>query len=99
VLHDEAGHALERTLFVDAATLSPVVRGGRTDGTVLLRGTAAYNRHGEVVRRTDASGVVTEWAYDEDSQDPRARGNLLREISRPAPGSETDQSELITEIA
>jgi YD repeat-containing protein len=94
--HDEAGHAIERTLWVDAAGLDEVDRNGATGGLVSLTTGARFNRHGELVHRVDPAGGIAEWTYDEDNPELRARGNLLRESGRPAHGVAADQAELVT---
>ncbi|HET7458545.1 MAG TPA: DUF6531 domain-containing protein [Gemmatimonadaceae bacterium] len=76
--HDAHGHVLTRH---DAAV-------GPTGEAAPIVTTSAYNRHGELVRREHPAGGVTEWAYDEDASDPRARGNLLSVTRRPAPGGD-----------
>jgi YD repeat-containing protein len=96
VRHDAHGHVVESTLHVTAAGLAAEDGGGAAAGTVPLTTLTAYNRHGERVRITRPAGDTTEWAYDEDNPDPRARGNLLRVTRHGRPGAVADVRSLTT---
>jgi YD repeat-containing protein len=88
---------LLRVLFVAADSLPPEDRVNVTgEGKVPLTTKSRFNRHGEVIERIYPGRNITEWGYDEDHKDSRNRGNLLQSIRRPAPGVESDQSQIIT---
>lgn len=97
--HDASGHAVERTLWVSAASLSSDDRVESNDETVPLTTKTVYNRHGEIAQRTSPTGDAIYLSYDEESLDPLNRGNLLEMKRTPAPGSDTDQMELITQYS
>lgn len=97
--HDAYGHVVERTLFVAAGSLSPEDRGGSAGATVPLTSRSRFNRPGELVERVHPAGNAAEWTYDENNNDPRARGNLLRVVRKPAPGVESDQEQITTRYA
>jgi YD repeat-containing protein len=94
--HDAFGHAAERALLVSAESLSSEDRIESNGKMVPLITKTIFNRHDEIVRRTGPTGDTIYLTYDEESNDPLNRGNLLEMKRTPAPDADTDQTELIT---
>jgi YD repeat-containing protein len=97
--HDAGGHVIERSLHVSSDALPAAAHAATGSDMVAIVTESEFNRHGELVRRVFPDGDTTVWRYDEGQGDPRARGNLLEILRKPAPGVETDQHELTTRFA
>lgn len=91
--HDEQGHVVKRTLYVDAGSLLEEDRNGHIDQVPLVT-RSTYNDNGELLQRVFPAGDESEWVFDDANQDPLKRGNLLKAIRRPALDTETDQDEV-----
>jgi YD repeat-containing protein len=93
--HNRAGNPLTRTVSVrrDAFALGDVDE--LAGDVVPLVTTYAYNRDSELVELTEAAGNSMAWQYAEHD-DPRNRGNCLRQTEKPAPDAPADQPELVT---
>jgi YD repeat-containing protein len=62
-VHDKTGHVTSRTLLVSTANLSDRGASRRSTGLVQLTTTSAFNRTGELQKRTYPSGRVGQWQW------------------------------------
>jgi len=89
LLHNETGQVTERTVEVSADLVDADPENEQQERVSLVT-SSKYNDFGEVVSREYPSGNVTEWTYDEENSDPRARGNLLKRVDHGAPDVDGD---------
>ncbi|MFF4258653.1 DUF6531 domain-containing protein [Streptomyces sp. NPDC001663] len=98
LLHDGHGRLVSRTVEVRRDAFSAEDLPPSAGAAVPLVTTFAFNRHSEVVARTDPAGGSTTWTFTENDPDPRNRGNLVRVVRTPQPGVPADQDSLVTNV-
>jgi hypothetical protein len=99
VKHDAGGRPHQQTLYVSATSLSPEDRQGLTGSGIPLTTTSTFNAQGELIERTYPTEGKTEWVYDAQQDNPRARGNLLKVTHLPSPHETSDQARVVTQCA